>query len=82
VVGTPYLAGAARSLAEGVAGAVRLARITLADALRMATANSGRFVDGRGVIRVGAPADVVRFRWQPGDETLAVEAVLVAGVSP
>ena len=32
VFGTPYLAGAARSLAEGVAGAVRLARITLADA--------------------------------------------------
>ena len=47
----------------------------------MATANSGRFAAGRGVIRVGAPADVVQFRWHPGDETLAVEAVLVAGSS-
>ena len=81
VVGTPYLAGAARSLADGVAGAVRLARITLADAVRMATLNPGRFAGGRrGTLRPGAPADLVRFRWQPGDETLHVEAVLVAGV--
>ena len=81
VVGTPYLAGAARPLADGVAGAVRLARITLGDAVRMATLNPGRFAGGgRGTLRPGAPADLVRFGWQPGDETLQVEAVLVAGV--
>ncbi len=81
VVGTPYLAGAARSLAQGVGSAVRMARITLAQALRMATLNPGRFAGGsRGEIRIGAPADLLRFRWQPGDETLDIETVLVDGV--
>ena len=44
-------------------------------------AQPGRFAGGRrGTLRLGAPADLVRFRWQPGDETLHVEAVLAAGV--
>jgi N-acetylglucosamine-6-phosphate deacetylase len=79
VTGTPYLAGAARPLADGVAVATRFARLSLAEALRLATANPGRFAGGRGVVRVGAPADLVRFRFAPGDATLAVERVLVRG---
>jgi N-acetylglucosamine-6-phosphate deacetylase len=80
VVGTPFLAGAACSLAQGVANAVRDGRLSLADALRLATVNPGRFVGGRGEIRVGRPADLMRFRWAPGDRTLAVETVLLRGV--
>jgi N-acetylglucosamine-6-phosphate deacetylase len=79
IVGTPYLAGAVRSLAEGVALAVIMGQLTLAEALQLATSNPGRFVGMRGSLRVGAAADLVRFRWQPGDRTLEVEQVFVAG---
>ena len=79
VPGTPFLAGAARPLAQDVALAIGMAGISLADALRLATANPGRFVGGRGVLAVGAPADLIRFRWAPGDQDLAIETVLVLG---
>lgn len=77
--GTPYLAGAARSLADGVASAVRLARVPLGDAVRMATANPGRFAGGRGVLRPGAPADLVLFDWAPGELSLRLRSVVRSG---
>lgn len=81
--GTPYLAGAAANLADGVARATGLAGLPLGTALRMATENPARLLGrrglGRGELRVGARADLVAFRWQPGDRTLDVEDVLVAG---
>lgn len=78
-VGTPFLAGASRSLADGVATAITMAGLTLAAGLRLATENPGRFTGGRGVLRVGAPADLITFAWQPGDTTLDVRTVVVAG---
>lgn len=76
MVGTPYLAGAARSLAEGVALAAGRPGFSLSAALAMATANPGRLVGGRGRLRVGAACDLMRFRWNPGDPTLTIETVL------
>ncbi len=78
-VGTPLLAGASRSLTDGVATAITLAGLSLSTALRLATANPGRFTGGRGVLRPGAPADLILFAWSPGDTTLDVRAVLAAG---
>jgi N-acetylglucosamine-6-phosphate deacetylase len=78
-VGTPFLAGASRSLADGVATAVTMADLTLAAALRLATANPGRLAGGRGVLRSGAPADLITFAWQPGDRTLAIRTVVANG---
>ncbi|MFD8497465.1 N-acetylglucosamine-6-phosphate deacetylase [Amycolatopsis sp. NPDC059657] len=79
--GTPFLAGAALGLADGVAGAVAMAEIALADSLALATVNPARFVrtgPPRGVLRPGAAADLIRFRWQPGDRTLRLDRVLTA----
>lgn len=77
--GSPYLAGAARSLADGVAQAVDSARLTLGEAVALATRQPGRFTGGRGVLRVGAPAELIRFAWSPGDPTLAIDTVLAQG---
>jgi N-acetylglucosamine-6-phosphate deacetylase len=76
LAGTPYLAGAARSLAEGVALTAGLPGFGLATALAMATVNPGRFVGGRGRLRLGAACEVMRFRWSPGDANLTIDTVL------
>jgi N-acetylglucosamine-6-phosphate deacetylase len=78
-VGTPYLAGAARSVTEGVAHLAGLGRHPLADVLTLATAVPGRIVGGRGRLEVGAPADLMTFHWAPGDPTLTVERVVAGG---
>jgi N-acetylglucosamine-6-phosphate deacetylase len=79
--GTPFLAGASRSLADRVATAITMADPTLAAALRLATANPGRFAGGRGVLRPGAPADLITFAWQPGDTTLSIRTVVANGAA-
>lgn len=79
LAGTPFLAGAGRPLKQDVALAVEMAGILLADALRLATVNPGRFAGGRGVLAVGAPADLIRFRWALGDRDLAIDTVLTLG---
>ncbi|MCP4385187.1 MAG: amidohydrolase family protein [Hyphomicrobiales bacterium] len=79
MAGTPYLAGAAVPLSVGIATAVRDAGVSLADALRMATDNPGRFVGNRGIMTVGAPADLIRFTWHPGATDLDIDMVLVGG---
>jgi N-acetylglucosamine-6-phosphate deacetylase len=80
--GTPYLAGAARSLTDGVAQVAALGPFSLAAAVSLASASPGRVVGGkRGTLTVGAPADLVRFAWSPGKPSLTVDKVLVAGRS-
>ena len=79
VAGTPYLAGAVRNLGEDVAIAIELAGLSLADALAMASRNPGRFAAGRGRLEPGAPADLMRFSWQPGDRRLGIREVRIMG---
>jgi N-acetylglucosamine-6-phosphate deacetylase len=79
VAGTPYLAGAGQPLHVDVALAIRMAGLSLVDGLRLATVNPGRFVGRKGCIEVGAPADLIRFAWKPGDAALRLETVLVRG---
>jgi N-acetylglucosamine-6-phosphate deacetylase len=80
LVGTPFLAGAARSLPDGVACAVDMAGLTLAAALELASGNPGRIVGDRGVLRPGSPADLILFRWAPGMATLHIELVVASGI--
>jgi N-acetylglucosamine-6-phosphate deacetylase len=52
---------------------------SLADSLRMATENPGRFVGGLGVLRAGSPADLVRFTIERGGAALSIASVIVKG---
>jgi cytosine/adenosine deaminase-related metal-dependent hydrolase len=45
----------------------------------MATENPGRFVGGIGILRVGMPADLVRFSVESGGAGLRIERVLAKG---
>jgi N-acetylglucosamine-6-phosphate deacetylase len=76
LVGTEFLAGAARPLKDGAARLVSMG-ISLHDGLRMATENPGRFVGGIGVLRVGAPADLIRFTLEAN--TLRIDRVIAKG---
>lgn len=77
--GTTLLAGAARSVADGVAHIANLGQFGLGDAIDLATFSPGRFCGGRGQLQVGSSADLLTFRWRPGDPTLSVAEVLVHG---
>jgi N-acetylglucosamine-6-phosphate deacetylase len=74
VAGTPYLAGAARTLADGLAHAARATGIGLGDAVRLATSNPGRFAGGRGRLVPGAQADLLL-----ADGDLRIQRVVAAG---
>lgn len=79
VAGTPYLAGASRPLREDVALAIRMADLSLADAMRLATVNPGRFVGNRGHLAVGEAADLILFDWEQGAASLDIRETYVAG---
>ncbi|HZP06978.1 MAG TPA: amidohydrolase family protein [Terracidiphilus sp.] len=78
LAGTEFLAGAARPLKDGVERVVSLG-VSLYDGLRMATENPGRLVGGIGVLRVGAPADLIRFTLKPEASTLVIDRVIAKG---
>lgn len=80
IPGAETLAGAALPLKNGVANVARLPGFSLRQAVQMATENPGRFLGGRGVLRVGAPADLVQFAWRPSDRDLEIHRVFVGGV--
>ena len=79
IAGTPYLAGDGLPLCANIAIAIELAGLSLADALRLATSNAGRFAAGRGRLEIGQRADLVTFDWAPGDRRLAIRDVWLAG---
>jgi N-acetylglucosamine-6-phosphate deacetylase len=81
IPGTRTLAGAALPLKAGIANVARLAAFSLNEAIRMATENPGRFVGGRGVLRVGADADLVQFRWNPATAEIQIATAFVRGVA-
>ena len=82
IPGTRTLAGAALSLKAGIATVARLPGFSLRDSILMATENPGRFAGGRGVLRVGADADLVQFRWDRAGGDIEIVKLLVRGVAP
>jgi len=79
LAGTEFFAGAALPLKDGIMRAVSSAGISLSEALMMATVNPGRFVGGAGVIRPGAPADLIRFTVADNACGLNIERVWLKG---
>lgn len=80
MAGSDFLAGAACSLRDGVAWLVKSTVCAPRDAFLMATANPGRFVGDRGVLRCGAPADLLSFSFDPETAAVRLRTVLTEGV--
>jgi N-acetylglucosamine-6-phosphate deacetylase len=79
MAGTRFLAGATATLKDAIAYVAGNTGFSLGDAITMTTENPGRFVGGRGALRVGAPADLIRFRMKEGASSLTIEDVIVQG---
>jgi N-acetylglucosamine-6-phosphate deacetylase len=79
MAGTTFLAGATATLKDAVAYVAANTGFSLGDVLQMTTENPGRFLGGRGVLSVGAPADLIRFHWEKGSSMLTIEDALVCG---
>lgn len=80
LAGTEFLAGAALPLKDGILLAASWGEISLAESLRMATANPGRFAGGIGVLRPGAAADIIRFTADTASHKLNIERIWLQGV--
>ncbi len=84
LTGTPLLAGAATPLPVCVANAVRLAGLSIADAIRTVTANPSRLLGlapscGHESIRVGARANMTVLRQDPESLDVNIRATVVDG---
>jgi len=80
--GTSILAGAAHLLDWDLAHYVQFTGLELAQAIRLCTVNPARALgleDSYGRLETGAPANLVTFRWQPGDHRLRIEKTIQAG---
>ena len=81
VADSGYLSGATATIKDNVAFVAAKTGFSIGDAIRMATANPGRFVGTRGVLRVGAPADLIRFNWEQGSCELKIIETTAQGKS-
>ena len=75
--GTRFLAGSVAPLKDGV-GHLAATQLSLSEALRLATRNPARLLGRAGELKVGAPADLIRFCWDAGSE-IKIETALVQG---
>jgi N-acetylglucosamine-6-phosphate deacetylase len=74
-----YLAGAALPLIAGIPTLVHQAGLVFSDALKLASANPGRWVGGRGQLLAGQNADLVRFAWDGSKSIPRVTGVWLQG---
>jgi len=82
VADTPYLAGSGLRLHEGIGNAVRFADISLAQSLRLATANPARLFsiqDVYGQLEPGYSADLLLFHWDETEQRVTVQTTLAGG---
>src|SRR5690349_3618356 len=80
LAGTDRLAGSALNMRRGVENLMRLADLSLADAVRMATVNASKalgWVERPG-LAVGERADLIKFRLNGGE--IVIQEVWIGGV--
>jgi len=80
--GTPYLAGSALELYEGIGKLVQFAGITLAQAIETVTVNPARLLglaDRWGMLAPGRSADLTLLTWDARRQEVAVVAMLAQG---
>jgi N-acetylglucosamine-6-phosphate deacetylase len=84
IIGTERLAGSALRMDRAIGNCVRLAGVSLHEALTMVTVNAaraGRIAGRQRGLATGEKADLVHFRWDADSSTLHVKETIVAGVS-
>jgi len=82
--GTNRLAGSALRMDHAIGNAVRMARVSLRDALTMATINgarTGRVAGRQRGLVPGDKADLVRFEWNETAHRLTVKETVVSGAT-
>jgi N-acetylglucosamine-6-phosphate deacetylase len=82
LVGQERLAGSALRMDRGVENLMRIAGLSLADAVRMATTNAAKAgrVPGRTAGLVpGDRADIIQYHFDPHDLTITIKATYVSG---
>jgi N-acetylglucosamine-6-phosphate deacetylase len=82
LVGQERLAGSALRMDRGVENLMRIAGLSLADAVRMATTNAARagHVPGRiGGLVPGDRADLIQYRFNRSDLTITIKSTYVSG---
>ena len=80
--GGDRLAGSALRMDQAISNAVRLGRLSLREAITMATVNparAGRIAGRQRGLSPGEKADFVRFRWAESPVSLEVTETVVAG---
>jgi N-acetylglucosamine-6-phosphate deacetylase len=80
--GTTILAGAAHLLDWDLAHYMQFTGLRLAEAIPLCSINPARVLglpSSFGRLEKGAPANLVTFRWQPGDERLRIERTIQQG---
>ena len=85
LAGTPYMAGSASVLPEGITNALLYTDATVAEAFTMATTNPAHLLrldvrEGRGTLHEGATADVSAFHIDSATKKLRADMAIVAGV--
>jgi len=82
LLGQERLAGSALRMDRGIENLMRIARLSLADAVRMATTNAARAggVPGRtaGLVS-GDRADIVQYHFNSEQKTICIEATYLSG---
>lgn len=82
LVGQERLAGSALRMDRGVENLMRIAGLSLADAIRMATTNAARAgqVPGRmqGMV-AGERADLIEYKFNPSDSSITIQSTYVSG---
>ncbi|GAK55419.1 N-acetylglucosamine-6-phosphate deacetylase [Candidatus Vecturithrix granuli] len=80
--GTEFLAGAAHLLDWDIPHFMNATGYDLASTLPLCTTNPAKILQGTenlGAFAIGAPANLVLFTFQPGDERLTIEKTIRAG---